>query len=254
MNLREYEVMYRREDAYWWYRGMRRIARRFAPEVFAQERSARVLDVGCGTGANLAEMARPGGPSVVGADLSREALGFARARGLGLLAQASAERLPFRSSSFHVVTFHDAIGGIAADERALAECFRVCRPGGCLYLTAAALGWLRGEHDVATGVEHRYSRAELVSKLERAGFVVERVSFANLILLPPIFLARRLRRLRRSARQESHTTSDFHLTPGPINGLLTAVLAFEGWLLSYVSLPAGVTLLVRARKAPFPTR
>ena len=27
MNPREYEIMFAREDAYWWYRGMRRIAR-----------------------------------------------------------------------------------------------------------------------------------------------------------------------------------------------------------------------------------
>ena len=33
MNPREYEVMFAREDAYWWYRGMRSITRAFAPDL-----------------------------------------------------------------------------------------------------------------------------------------------------------------------------------------------------------------------------
>src|SRR5438045_3983627 len=55
MNEHEYEIMFRREERYFWYRGMRRIARRLAPELFSRC-AGRVLDAGTGTGANLAHV------------------------------------------------------------------------------------------------------------------------------------------------------------------------------------------------------
>ena len=63
MNSREFEIMFRREDAYWWYRGMRAVTRAFAPQLFERPAGTRVLDAGCGTGRNLVDLAA-GGPAV----------------------------------------------------------------------------------------------------------------------------------------------------------------------------------------------
>jgi len=98
----------------------------------------RVLDLACGTGdvAFEALRARPGA-RVVGADFSlpmlRRALAKARRIGAHRAARfhaASAEDLPYRDGSFDAVTIAFGIRNVVRRERALAEMFRVLRPGG----------------------------------------------------------------------------------------------------------------------------
>ncbi|MBI5650633.1 MAG: class I SAM-dependent methyltransferase, partial [Chloroflexi bacterium] len=48
----EYRVMFEIEDKYWWYRGVRALLRQLLPR-YIHSREARILDAGCGTGANL---------------------------------------------------------------------------------------------------------------------------------------------------------------------------------------------------------
>ncbi|MFI5292636.1 MAG: class I SAM-dependent methyltransferase [Candidatus Limnocylindrales bacterium] len=88
--------------------------------------SDRALDVGCGPGALLAELARRLGPSrVVGVDPSRPFVELARAAVPGADVQlASAEDLPFDDGAFDVVMSQlvvsfmtDAVGGVSEMRR-----------------------------------------------------------------------------------------------------------------------------------------
>jgi SAM-dependent methyltransferase len=96
----------------------------------------RVLDVGCGDARFTADAARRA--RTIGVDVSRRALGHARtlARGARFVACGAAS-LPFRSSSFDVVTLLDVIEHVPdADEwRVIAEARRVLRRGGQLVIS-----------------------------------------------------------------------------------------------------------------------
>lgn len=259
MNLREYEIMFGVEDRYWWYRGMRQIAERVLGDVLRSlvptGRPLRLLDAGCGTGANLAHMTalRPGVEGV-GLDLEPAALGFCRHRGLGRLVNGSAAALPFAAGSFDVVTSRDVLVCLEDDEAALREYARVLAPGGFLFVTVAAFESLRGEHDRAVHGLRRYRRAELVGKLGRAGFEVVRASYANAFLSPAIWLHRRARSLLAAADSDARAVSDFAFDPsskpGLANALLTGLLGLEARLLSRFDLPVGVTLLALGRRRP----
>jgi SAM-dependent methyltransferase len=251
VNRREYETMFRVEDWYWWYRGMRLIARRMAPDLFALPPGARLLDAGCGTGANLVHLGASGGGGRAhgtGIDASPDALRLSRARGIRSLANASLLALPFRAASFDAAVCHDVLVCIEDDSAALRELARVLKPGARLYVTAAALEVLRSDHDRAVAALRRYDRDELVGKLEAAGFRVERARYVNVLLFLPILVARRLRSLLARARTDADATSDFGLAPGALDRLLFGVLALEARLVAHVSFPAGVTLAVAARR------
>jgi SAM-dependent methyltransferase len=102
MNLREYEIMRGVEDGYWWYRGMRRIARSLAPRLFESEggTTRRVLDAGSGTGANSEHVKTASGTRPFGLDLVPEALLFCKGACSLPLLQASITALPFPAASF----------------------------------------------------------------------------------------------------------------------------------------------------------
>lgn len=99
--------------------------------------SGKVLEVAVGTGLNLPWY--PEGIAFTGIDLSPAMLAIARdrARTLGRdadLREASAEALPFLDSSFDTVVCTISLCNIADDRVAIAEMYRVLRPGGRLIL------------------------------------------------------------------------------------------------------------------------
>ena len=94
-------------------------------------RTVRILELGCGGGALLRDLASRGFEQLVGLDLARTALAEARRRGTPAgLVLAEAERLPFRPASFDVVIAADLLEHVDDLDAHLAEVARVLRPGG----------------------------------------------------------------------------------------------------------------------------
>lgn len=96
----------------------------------------RVLDLGCGTGATTLALRRRT-PNVDAVDLSRAQLDRARRRPSladARFALADAGRLPYRDERFDAVASVGAILYWPDPEAAIAEAFRVTRPGGRLLL------------------------------------------------------------------------------------------------------------------------
>jgi ubiquinone/menaquinone biosynthesis C-methylase UbiE len=117
------------EDLLW------RVAERFnlAPSAFSGK---RVLDAGCGAGAQSKFLAQS--EAVVSAvDLSSAINSAARAPELrrAHLAQADIAHLPFRPGSFEIVYCEGVLQHTAAIEPILAEFARVLEPGGLLLAT-----------------------------------------------------------------------------------------------------------------------
>jgi SAM-dependent methyltransferase len=247
MNDREYEIMFRREDAYWWYRGMRAVTRAFAPGVFDRATGARVLDAGCGTGRNLVDLVA-GGPAV-GVDVSLRALGFARRRGAAPLVCASVEALPFRAGVFEAVLSRDVLYMVPDDARAVRETARVLAPGGTFALSAPAFDALAGAHDVAVGALRRYTAPGLKRLLGEEGLVVRRTSYANFFLSAPIWFLRKVTGAKASGRPREEVRSDFGLAPKPFEEVFFFLLSLEARILGLRGrLPFGVSALVLTEK------
>lgn len=246
MNRREYEIMFRREDAYWWYRGMRAVTRAFAPALFARAVGARALDAGCGTGRNLEDLAA-GGPAV-GVDVSLRALGFARRRKAAPLVCASVDALPFPAGSFAVALSRDVFCLVPDEPRAAREIARVLEPGGTLALSVPAFDALAGAHDRAVGGLRRYTAPGLKKLMEGAGLVVRRTSYANFFLAVPIWFLRKVTGAMARGRPREDARSDFGLAPGPLSGIFSSLLSLEARIVARGRLPFGVTALVLAEK------
>ena len=87
-----------------------------------------VLEVGCGTGLILKEVA-PFARTAVGVDISPGMLGHARRRGLNVVV-GSATDLPFPDGSFDTVYSFKVLAHVQHIRRAMDEVSRVLRPGG----------------------------------------------------------------------------------------------------------------------------
>ena len=104
MQQHTYAIMYDVEGTHWWFVGRRRIISDFVKRIISdlKRERPRILDVGCGTGANLEMLSRFG--EAEGVDVSAEALAFCRTRGIQSVRQGEAGQLPYDDNSFDLVT------------------------------------------------------------------------------------------------------------------------------------------------------
>jgi len=242
------------EESHWWFLGMREIYRKQLDRIAASEggRAApgepprRVLDVGCGTGGNLALLESFGRP--YGIDYSLSAAAFTRDRGWPVVFVGSATELPMPDRAVDLVTALGVIEHVPDDVAMLEEMRRVAKPGGHLLLMTSAHRWMWSTHDDAVHHVRRYRRSELERRVIVSGWQIEQVTYVNAFLFPAIAAVRLLQRLLPDRTTESDVgMSGFFVPPRPVNQVLAGLLSFEGSLMRIGSIPFGVGLIVRAR-------
>ncbi|MEW6072843.1 MAG: class I SAM-dependent methyltransferase [Planctomycetota bacterium] len=235
-------LMHACEDRHWWFVARRRILAgvldRFAPRTAG----AQVLEAGCGTGGNLALLARYGALAAFELDAAARAL--ASARGVVPVAAGRLpDEIPF-SGPFALICALDVLEHLKDDLAALRALGSRLAPGGRLLVTVPAYRSLWSHHDVVTHHERRYRRRELVDRIEAAGLHVRYATYFNTILFPVVWTIRALHRA--TGRAEG---SDVRMPAAPANALLTAVFAAERFLVPPARLPFGVSILAVAERA-----
>ena len=233
------------ERDHWWFRARRAIFRDFLNQRVQLPENPRVLDLGPGSGVNL-EVLEPLG-SLVNLDLSRFSLERLSELGPhGSPVQGNAERLPFQTGSCDLVCALDVLEHLDDDLAALVEIRRVLAPGGALFFSVPAHPWMWGRQDVLAEHRRRYRRSDLASRLLSAGFALERMSYFNTLLFPPIAAVRLAMRPFLSKTSEGGSDLAVKLPLG-LDEVLYRSFAVERRILPDRDLPFGVSLIGLAR-------
>lgn len=245
MQSHTYSIMYEIEETHWWYAGRRLILKSFIEKAVRHlntKESLQILDVGCGTGANLEMLDQFG--ETRGVDVSDEALAFCRKRGLTNVEKGLAEDLPFEDESFDLVTAFDVVEHLDNDLAGLKEMQRVLRGTGKALLFVPAFMFLWGVQDDVSNHRRRYTKNELCARLVQAGFEIERITYANLTFFFPILTGRLLMKLT-----GFRPASENNLTVGALNDPLGKLFGLERLFLHYMNFPFGVSLICVAKKS-----
>jgi ubiquinone/menaquinone biosynthesis C-methylase UbiE len=205
----------------------------------------RVIDVGCGFGANLAVLAPFG--DVIGVDVDFAALQAIEQRPKLGLVQARADALPFRAGSFEVVALLAVVEHVERDDRVASETHRIAHTDAIQILLTSAFKLLWSHHDVANNHCRRYRAYQIDRLLQQAGWSVLQTSYVNAFIFPLVMVVRLIQRCLKPTNKAIY---DMGPPLGPFNRLLEEILGFEAWLVTRlrVKLPFGVDLFSVARR------
>lgn len=241
-----FRLMVEVEPGHFWFRGRNAILMDVVRRHFTNPR--KVLEIGCGTGFVLSGIQSVFPQAYFsGSDIFTEGLVFTAQRVPGAaLFQMDARRIPF-IEEFDLIGAFDVLEHIEEDEAVLAQMHQACRPGGGIVLTVPQHRWLWSRVDDFAHHKRRYTRAELVDKVVRAGFRVEyATSFVSLLL--PLMLASR--GMKKSGANMDEQMEAVGLKVGGLtNAALRAIMRVEQGLIRLgLSFPWGGSLLLVARK------
>lgn len=244
MQQHTYAIMDEVEGSHWWFVGRRAILEGFLRQILSRingkSEKINILDVGCGTGANIEMLSQFG--EAEGVDVSDDALEFCRQKGLKVQ-KGLAEALPFADESFDLTTAFDVIEHLDDDVAGLREMFRVTKGGGYSLFFVPAFMWLWGVQDDISHHRIRYTRKQIVGRIEKAGYIVERATYANWTFFTPILAGRTLMKIT-GIKPESEN----NINVSALNGLFGKLFSAERFWLKNFDFPIGVSIVVVARK------
>ena len=234
-----YEQMAELDQRHWWYRARREviaalIRRRAPPPV-----DARILEVGCGTGHNLAMLGQFGVVDAV--ELDEEARAMAEKRlGKPVHSAPLPELAGINDGAYDLIGAFDVIEHIDDDAAALASIAAKLKPGGKLVMTVPAHQWMWSAHDVVNHHKRRYSKRGLRRLVGRSPLRLDAIGYFNSLLFPIAVAERSASRLR------GKEDSDVKLPAKPLNLALERTFAAERHLIGRVPLPPGLSLFAVA--------
>jgi SAM-dependent methyltransferase len=232
------------EAGYFWFVTRGELIKGLASKFFPSARS--FLEVGCGTGAVLRELAASRRwQRLVGSELHPSGLAHARTR-LPVeveFVQMDARDIP-AVGVFDLTGAFDVIEHIADDEAVLRGLRAATQTGGGIIIAVPQHPWLWGHSDDIAHHQRRYRRGELEEKLCRNGFeILFSSSFVALLL--PVMAASRLRSIRRKHHEDIF--HEFRLNP-LLNRLFMMILRWEiRMTLGGLSWPLGGSRVVVGR-------
>jgi SAM-dependent methyltransferase len=242
-----YEQVYSVQGTHWWGRNRSLLSFELLRRSEVTE-GCRHLDVGCGTGQNLALL----DALTVGLDLSPIALALARkAQPDSRLVRCDVNQsFPFADSTFDVVTVFNVLyhSWITNESTVLAETRRILRPDGVLLITEPAFPTLAREIDVVDMAARRYRMRPFVRMVEAAGFAMELSTYFTSFGVPIILAMKAMKMLRWETGSDRRPV-DLRMRSRLLNDILFAAARLEAGLIKLsVPIPFGTTILCLARR------
>jgi len=237
-----YTQMSRHEDKHWWFAGRRKIIKSILDRFYEKTAFNKILEVGCGTGGNLALLSKYG--TLVAIELDDEALEVSAKRNICPIHKGSLPDQLQLTDKFDLICMLDVLEHIEDDLQSLHNIASRLNDNGMLLITVPAYNFLWSAHDEMHHHKRRYTRKQLKELILKNGLTIKYSTYFNTLLFPIVYSVRLVGKLINKIQPPDVNT------PSPvINWILQHFFQLEIPLLNMTTLPFGVSILVIAEKA-----
>jgi ubiquinone/menaquinone biosynthesis C-methylase UbiE len=245
MQLNSYEITYKNEITYWWFKARLKIFKTLYRNLIykpSNKSNSKILNVGCGTGIITNKFSEYG--NVISLDYSEEALKFCKIRKIDSLIRSDAMSLPFKKNSFDSALYFDIIEHLENDRGALEELNRTLCDGGYTVISVPAYKFLWSSFDDINWHKRRYSKKNLQKLLINSGFQIVKISYINFFLFPAAVLRRLYEKIFKRKQVDYYIPKVGRFT----NFLFYKIFSIESYLLRFLKFPWGVSLIAVVKK------
>lgn len=235
-----YDRMAELDTQHWWYRARREVLAALIERAVKPPKGARILEIGCGTGHNLAMLGQFGHVDAVELDEAAREVASARL-GRPVIGARLPELDGVPEAGYDMIALLDVLEHVEQDREALRSIARRLKPGGVILLTVPAFQWMWSAHDVVNHHKRRYSKRALRAAIADAGLKADFVGYFNSILFP-VAVAARL-----ASRVTGKEESDDKLPPAPINAAFKALFGLERHAIARLPFTPGVSIAAVVR-------
>ena len=213
------------EEEHWWFVGRRRVMRTLLADILPPGGTRTVVDVGCGTGANIASLA--GDYNVLGLDTSQEAIRSSQNRfpGVEFVCGRVPQDLGETARNVDAFLLMDVLEHVPDPRALLSAITNILKPGGYVLITVPADMRLWTEHDVNFGHYCRYDIATLREVWKDLPVREHLVSYFNSRLYPIVYAIRKVTGWWK--KPWGKAGSDLSVPPALVNTLLARTFAGE---------------------------
>jgi SAM-dependent methyltransferase len=237
-----YDRMAEIDQDHWWFVARRKIITALIERHRPKAGPLKILEVGCGTGSNIAMLQQFGSVDAVEPDDGARALAEARS-GLTIKGGYLPDGVRLPDGHYDLIVLLDVLEHIPEDEPALAALRSKLAPGGRIIVTVPAMPWLWSAHDAAHHHQRRYTAQTLTAVFNHAGLKLRHRTYFNTVLFPLIVAARAVGKLT------GREGGDDAMPPPALNRLLETLFGAERYWVPGRTLPFGVSLAVVAEPA-----
>lgn len=248
----EYFRMAEVESRMWWYTSLHACLLDAVRNLFHDNKQIRILDAGCGTGGLLRYFRHNGYTNTVGLDISDIAVEFSRNQGFEIIKGSIADPYVLkRIGKVDVIVSMDVICSLPDEgERVVffREAAQLLNNKGLMIVQTPAFSRLGGIHDMAVGVNKRYTKSGLRKVLKQAGVANYRLRYRLMLLAPAIFLVRAVQRLRLKLGKSVLIESDVKMPSVIMNTLLSLLQRMEDHWLPFRPFGSSLQILITTQQ------
>lgn len=233
----EYEIKYHDvEIDHWWFRSRREYLLKLLKKA---PKDSRILDIGCSSGVFLMDLQDAGfdADNLYGIDISEKAIENARRKGLKHVEVMDAQKIDL-PVQFDIIVASDCLEHLQHDNVALGNWKTLLKDSGKMIVFVPAFMSLWSYHDEVNMHYRRYTRSELVSKMQKAGLAVRKSGYWNFSLFLPVFA---FRKISGSISTNKSSESDISIQNGLLNRAILYLMQFENKALEIIRFPFGIS-------------
>jgi SAM-dependent methyltransferase len=232
-----------------WVRSRNRLFKNIVQRHLSSTGKTKFLEIGCGTGDFIQQIVMNKNLEITGSEIYLKGLLYAKKKLPNVnFVQFDVAKVSIDEAYDLIVAF-DVFEHINDDVAAIANINKMLHKGGSLIITVPQHRFLWSKLDNIVKHKRRYSRRDLVTKLQKNGFDINYCTSFLFVLFPLMLISRMFDKGRDQSPSDELAFEKRVKFPNALNEIFDLFMRIDEALIGLgISLPFGGTLVVIARK------
>ena len=236
-------------ESSFWVRSRNRLFKSIVQDHLVAIGKTKFLEIGCGIGGFIQQIVENENLEITGSEIYLKGLLYAKKN------LPNVDFIQFDvtqgvvGEEFDIIAAFDVIEHIENDVAAILNIYKMLRRGGSLIVTVPQHMFLWSKLDEIVKHKRRYSRREMVTKLQKNGFDISYCTSFLFVLFPLMLISRMFDKRRDQSQSDEVALEKRVKFSNVLNWIFDRLMRIDETLIRLgISLPFGGTLVVVARK------